>query len=99
VISVSLEVIMLTSICSKAADTGIVAWDCKACEEVLLIPSALFFASDNPMQAEECSHGGLNCNFFCRTCKTGGTKEFKQSDGGFASLFQVIFSLPMMMYD
>jgi hypothetical protein len=43
------------------------------------------------MQAQECSHAGLNCNVLCRTCMVGGTKEFKQSDEGFRSLFMVLF--------
>ncbi|KAG1736269.1 hypothetical protein EDD22DRAFT_745936, partial [Suillus occidentalis] len=77
---------MKESICN-AAESGIIAWDCKYNEEVLLIPYALFLAGDNPMQAEECSHAGLNCNFFCRTCDIGGTKEFKASSDGYRSLF------------
>ncbi|KAG1753908.1 uncharacterized protein EDB91DRAFT_1043935, partial [Suillus paluster] len=72
---------------SKAAQSGIVAWDCKDGEEVMLIPYGLFIAGDNPMQAEECSHAGLNCNYFCRTCDVGGTKEFKASDEGYNSIF------------
>ncbi|KAH7885946.1 hypothetical protein F5I97DRAFT_1936899 [Phlebopus sp. FC_14] len=56
-------------------------------EEVLLISYGLFVGSDNPMQAEECSHAGLNCNYFCRTCHVGGTKEYKTSNEGYNSLF------------
>ena len=41
------------------------------------------------MQSEECSHAGLTCNHFCRTCKAGGTQEFKRSDEGFQTLFEV----------
>jgi hypothetical protein len=66
-----------------------VAWDCKYNEEVLLCPNGLFCAGDNLMQAEECSHAGLNCNCFCRSCTVGGTKEFKQSDEGYAAIFKV----------
>ncbi|KAG2120871.1 uncharacterized protein F5147DRAFT_741763 [Suillus discolor] len=72
---------------SFVATSGVVAWDCKDNEEVLLIPCGLFLAGDNPMQAEECSHAGLNCNYFCRTCDIGGTKEFKASEDGYSSLF------------
>ncbi|KAG1785096.1 uncharacterized protein HD556DRAFT_1435278 [Suillus plorans] len=65
------------------------AWDCKFNEEVMLIPYALFLAGDNPMQAEECSHTGLNCNYFCRTCDVGGTKEYKESKAGYNSIFMM----------
>lgn len=41
------------------------------------------------MQAEMASSAGLNANHFCRTCKVGGTREFKQSDEGFETLFKV----------
>lgn len=49
----------------------------------------LFLGGDNPMQAEECSHAGLHCNYFCRTCEVGGTKEYKESDEGYKSIFVV----------
>ncbi|KAJ3002667.1 hypothetical protein NUW54_g5724 [Trametes sanguinea] len=55
----------------SATETGVTAWDCKYDEEVLLCPYGLFLGGDNPMQAEECSHAGLNCNYFCRTCDPG----------------------------
>lgn len=41
------------------------------------------------MQAELCSCAGLSTNFFCRTCKAGGTREYKQSDEGFAQVLKV----------
>ncbi|KAG2132739.1 uncharacterized protein EDB93DRAFT_1255149 [Suillus bovinus] len=72
-----------------AVDEGIVAYDCKYKDEVMLIPYGLFDAGDNPMQAEECSHGGLHCNYFCRTCKVGGTTSVKQSDEGYLKLFEI----------
>lgn len=70
-------------------DDGVVAWDCKYHEEVMLIPYNVFTAGDNPMQAEECSHGGLRCNFFCRTCKVGGTNIEKKADTGYCDIFKV----------
>ncbi|KAJ7256585.1 hypothetical protein C8J57DRAFT_1649924 [Mycena rebaudengoi] len=66
----------------------VVAWDCEMKEEVLLRPYGLLFAGDNPMQAELCSCAGLNSNFFCRTCHAGGTREWKQSDEGFAEILK-----------
>lgn len=76
----------------KAAETGVLAWDSKYQEEIMLIPYDLFHAGDNPMQAEECSHGGLKCNFFCRTCKVGGTMAAKKTDDGYTSIFKVCIS-------
>ncbi|KAF7965722.1 hypothetical protein HWV62_42165 [Athelia sp. TMB] len=64
------------------------AWDCESGQEVLLRPYALFFPGDNPMQAEMASSSGLSSNHFCRTCKVGGTREFKQSNNGFETLFK-----------
>ncbi|KAG1723094.1 hypothetical protein EDB19DRAFT_1898115 [Suillus lakei] len=75
------------SFCSNVAESGIVAWDCKYDEEVFLIPYGLFLAGDNPMQAEEYSHTGLNCNYICRTCEVGGTKYYKASAVRYSSLF------------
>ncbi|KAJ6614498.1 hypothetical protein B0H10DRAFT_1803312 [Mycena sp. CBHHK59/15] len=63
-------------------------WDCETKEEVLLRSYGLLFAGDNPMQAELCSCAGLNSNFFCRTCGAGGTREWKQSNEGFADILK-----------
>ncbi|KAG2071388.1 hypothetical protein BDR04DRAFT_1128177 [Suillus decipiens] len=49
----------------------------------------IFTAGDNPMQAKECSHGGLRCNFFCQMCRVGGTSVDKKSDVGYCSIFKV----------
>ncbi|KAI6138163.1 hypothetical protein BKA82DRAFT_4333266 [Pisolithus tinctorius] len=76
------------SICKHAAETGMIAWDCHDEEEVFLIPNGLFHTGDNPMQAEICSQGGLNCNYFCRTCHVGGTKDYKESDSRYCTLFE-----------
>jgi hypothetical protein len=85
--------------CSDAAESGVVAWDCKYNEEVMLIPYGLFVAGDNPMQAEECSHAGLNCNYFCRTCDVGGTKQHKESAAGYESIFVVGTSLWRLQFN
>ncbi|KAG2122907.1 hypothetical protein DEU56DRAFT_873538 [Suillus clintonianus] len=71
----------------KATESGVFSWDCKHEEEVMLELYGLFLGGDNPMHAEECSHAGLHCNFFCRTCEVGGTKEYKESDEGYKSIF------------
>jgi len=73
----------------KAFDEPIASWDCKMKEEVLLRPFGLLFAGDNPMQAELSSSAGLNSNYFCRTCKVGGTHKHKQSDTGFSQILAV----------
>jgi hypothetical protein len=57
--------------------------------EVMLMLYGLFFDGNNPMQAEECSHAGLHCNYFCRTCEVGRTKKYKESDEGYKSIFVV----------
>lgn len=78
---------------STTAEQGIIAWDCKYEEEIMLVPYGLFKAGDNPMQAEECSHGGLKCNLFCRTCYVGGTMVEKSTDEGYLKIFEVTFFL------
>ena len=70
-------------------DSGIVAWDCKYQEEVMLILYDLFLAGDNPMQAKECGHGGLKCNYLCWTCRVGGMGAEKRTDDGYANIFKV----------
>ncbi|KAI9572722.1 hypothetical protein HD554DRAFT_2035807 [Boletus coccyginus] len=73
----------------KANKSGVVTWDCKEEEEVLLLLYGLFLAGDNPMQAEECSQVSLSGNHFCRMCTVGRTKEYKASEIGYNSLFTV----------
>ncbi|KIK79001.1 hypothetical protein PAXRUDRAFT_16570 [Paxillus rubicundulus Ve08.2h10] len=72
----------------KAASDPIIAYDVKHQDEVMLIPYNLFVAGNNPMQAKECSHGGLKCNYLCHTCKVGGTNAEKKTDEGYTSLFE-----------
>jgi hypothetical protein len=81
----------------KAFATPISAYDCETKEEVLIRPWPLFWAGDNPMQAELCSTAGLTSNYFCRTCKAGGSQEFKQS-GGYESLFKVSHGFVTSLY-
>ena len=73
----------------KATEDGIVAFDVKHQEEVMLIPYMLIVASNNLMQVEECSHGGLWCNYFCHTCKGGGTIAEKKMDQEYSDIFKV----------
>ncbi|KAL4062763.1 hypothetical protein V8B97DRAFT_2026674 [Scleroderma yunnanense] len=71
----------------EAAESGIITWDCKYEEGVMVISYDHFHGGDNPMQAEECSHGGLKCNHFCQTCKVGGTNVEKRTDKEYTDLF------------
>ncbi|KAG9122457.1 hypothetical protein FRC07_001140 [Ceratobasidium sp. 392] len=71
----------------KAFENPTVAYDCVTHEEVLIRPFALFWAGDNPMQAEHCSSSGLNSSHFCRTCDVGGSDSYKQSLEGYRTLF------------
>jgi hypothetical protein len=73
----------------QAINDPIITFNIKHEEEVMLIPYNLIISGDNPMQAEECSHGGLKCNYLCRTCKVGGTTAEKKSDKGYSEIFQV----------
>ncbi|KAI0696351.1 hypothetical protein BC835DRAFT_1405975 [Cytidiella melzeri] len=73
---------------AHAAEMGVSAWDCRDEEEVLLLPHGGFFAGDNPMQVEECSHAGLACNFLCCTCEVGKTKAMKSSLEGYLALLE-----------
>ncbi|KAI9567247.1 hypothetical protein HD554DRAFT_2173583 [Boletus coccyginus] len=74
----------------KATNNPIVAFDVKHQEEVVLILYELIITSNNLMQAEECSHGGLKCNYFCRTCKVSGTHAEKNTDKRYTDIFQVL---------
>lgn len=83
------ETALMSGTQRKAAETGVLTWDVKYQEEIMLIPYDLFHVGDNPMQAEECSHAGLRSNFFCRTCKVGGMTAAKKTDAGYISIFKV----------
>ncbi|EGO02430.1 hypothetical protein SERLA73DRAFT_47254, partial [Serpula lacrymans var. lacrymans S7.3] len=72
----------------EAADSGVITWDCKYEQEVMLLPYVLFVAGDNPMHTEECSHSGLKSNFLCRMCKVGGTQAQKKTNKGYQSIFK-----------
>ncbi|EGO04564.1 hypothetical protein SERLA73DRAFT_68250 [Serpula lacrymans var. lacrymans S7.3] len=75
------------SIC-EAANSGVITWDCQYDQETMLLPYILFVAGDNPMHTEEFSHSGLKSNFFCRTCKVGGTQAQKKTDEGYNNIFK-----------
>ena len=91
--------LLLSRFTRRATDNPIVAFDIKDQEEVVLIPYELILSGDNPMQAEECSHGGLRCNYFCRTCKVGGTDTEKKTDEGYSDIFQVYLKLSLIVMD
>ncbi|KAF8156763.1 hypothetical protein B0H34DRAFT_783108 [Crassisporium funariophilum] len=61
---------------------GIWAWDCKANERVLLIPSILAMLGDNPMQSKFACHIGLRGRKFCRMCHVEGNVEGAEGDNG-----------------
>jgi len=69
---------------------SIVAFNVKHQEEVMLIPYELIIMDDDPMQAEECSHDGLKCNYFCHTCKVSSMHAEKNTDKGYTGIFQVL---------
>ncbi|KAG9090807.1 hypothetical protein FRC06_000869, partial [Ceratobasidium sp. 370] len=71
----------------EAFENPVVAYDCVTHEEVLVRPFPLFWAGDNPMQAEHCSSSGLNSSHFCRTCDVGGPDDYKQSLDRYRTLF------------
>ena len=83
------ETVLMSGTQRKAAETGVLTWDVKYQEEIMLISYNLFYVGDNPMQAKECSHAGLRSNFFCCTCKVGGMTAAKKMDAGYISIFKV----------
>lgn len=87
----SYEMIFVLTVYNRQAGGSmpIKAWDSVRKRYILLRPWLLFLPGDNPMQAELCSHIGLNANSFCRCCKVGGTKSYKESDEGYRTLTQV----------
>ncbi|KAH7322258.1 hypothetical protein B0J17DRAFT_582524 [Rhizoctonia solani] len=71
---------LMHGICSSIYDAfhnPTIAFDCLTQEEVLIWLFPLFWAGDNPMQAEHCSSSRLASNKFCQTCKVGGDNKFK----------------------
>ncbi|KII85794.1 hypothetical protein PLICRDRAFT_115102, partial [Plicaturopsis crispa FD-325 SS-3] len=59
----------------EASDEGLEVWDCDSNEEVLLLPWALAFQGDNPMQSEFASHIGMQGKCYCRVCHAKGTDK------------------------
>ncbi|KAL6304652.1 hypothetical protein BKA93DRAFT_817379 [Sparassis latifolia] len=51
----------------------------------LIVPA---LPADNPQQAEEASHIGMNANCKCRRCKAGGSHEVQESDEGYHALHE-----------
>ncbi|KAG9127968.1 hypothetical protein FRC07_006758 [Ceratobasidium sp. 392] len=82
---------MLHGICEvfkESFDEPVLVYDIEQQREVLACPYVFVVAGDNPMQAAECSHTGLNSNMLCRTCMAGGTTKHKASDSGYSNFFK-----------
>ena len=73
----------------RATSEGIVAFDAVLQQDIMFFANIFQLLGDNPMLAELASHIGLNGNFFCYWCKTGGTKEHKMSSICYNKLFRV----------
>lgn len=82
---------------SETFDVPYVCFDSRTRKEVLIRVWPLFLPADNPMAAELCSCAGLACNFFCRSCKAGGSQDLKASKAGYESLFQVSISTEVVL--
>ena len=78
---------------------GITAYDVELDGECMFFIDIFSQLHDNPMLCECASHVGLQGNYFCPRCKAGGTKDFKSSDDGFVSLFQVRIHILYYMRD
>ncbi|KAI0037418.1 hypothetical protein FA95DRAFT_1507003, partial [Auriscalpium vulgare] len=50
----------------------------------------------NPQASELCSHIGMHGNKYCRRCDIGGTREHKESNEGYTSLFEVCIFIMLM---
>ncbi|KAF5371374.1 hypothetical protein D9615_009666 [Tricholomella constricta] len=64
------------------------AYDCLLEQEILFQIHPHVLPADNPQQAESSSCAGLGSNFNCRYDKTGGSKDEKETDEGYDSLFK-----------
>ena len=89
--------VLLSPFTRRATDNPIVAFDIKNQEEVVLILYELIISGDNLMQAEECSHSGLRCNYFCHTCKVGSMDAEKKMDKGYSDIFWVYPKLSLIV--
>ncbi|EUC62774.1 hypothetical protein RSOL_454510 [Rhizoctonia solani AG-3 Rhs1AP] len=74
---------MLEEIASELNDAlldGVMAYDCKVNEDVIIVPWVYAMQGDNPMQSELCSHIGMTGKFFCRICKVWGKDKDQVND-------------------
>ena len=90
---VQVSCILLSPFTRRVTNNSIVAFDIKDQEKVVLILYKLIVSGENLIQAKECSHGGLRCNYFCHICKVGGTNAKKKSDKRYIDIFQIYFKL------
>lgn len=72
------------------------AYDCQLTQEIIFQVYPHLFSEDNPMQAELCSNVGSMSQFWCCSDFSGGTKEERETDEGYNSLYQVCGSYQTM---
>ena len=75
---------------SQTHEEPVLAYDCEAQEEVLIILGIHQLPADNPMQSYLWSHIGLKGNCYCRKWDVGGTQDYKRTDKGYTELFFIL---------
>ncbi|KZT60627.1 hypothetical protein CALCODRAFT_531479 [Calocera cornea HHB12733] len=79
----------LVRMIEEVNQSGYEAFDAGSHAPVLFNVWLAILAGDNPLQAELCSHKGMQANKFCRRCHVGGTGAYKRTAEGYASLFEL----------
>ncbi|CAE6511279.1 unnamed protein product [Rhizoctonia solani] len=76
------------SMCNETFEEPVVAWDAVDQEEVLVQVYWHCISADNQMHVEHCSSTGMNSNYFCRACMSGGPQTERVTLDGFMKLLQ-----------